>query len=212
MVFRFVVIKNKTYLKFSSVDGALHYLKTWTSQFRSFKMFGWIRLNDTLKWQDVEAVMRSLEENNLYNADEKAVHLHAQFRYVKEYCTSDKIKQWREEKITVVSRWVEVFTHLDKVECQFQEMSTIVEYILALPGTTASVERIFSAVNKTWTSDKTKLSVDTLAAIMAVKCNLKYTCINFYSYLLTQTNLLRQIGAKEKYSPTTESEEEYEVL
>lgn len=150
--------------------------------------------------------MNTLSEYNLYNANENAVNLHTQFRYIKNYCTSDKIMQWREGNVSIVDRWVEIFIHLNKADCEFKEMATIVEYILCLPGTSASVERIFSAVNKTWTSDKTRLDVQTLKAILTVKCNLKYKCVDFYTYLKTKPELLRQIASNDKYKTTTEAD------
>lgn len=105
---------------------------------------------------------------------------------------------------------MEIFNHLNNVDCEYKEFAKIVEYILCLPGTSAAVERIFSAVNKTWTSDKTRLDVETLKAILTVKCNLKYTCVNFYKYLKTKPELLRQIASKDKYK-TTNIESDFEM-
>lgn len=94
---------------------------------------------------------------------------------------------------------MEIFKHLNNNDCEYIEIATIVEYILCLPGTSASVERIFSAINKTWTSDKTRLEVETLKAILIVKCNLKYPCVDFFKYLKTKPALIRQIASNDKY-------------
>lgn len=40
----------------------------------------------------------------------------------------------------------------------------MVEYGLCLLGTTASAEQVFTAVNKTWTAEKTQLNTETLNA------------------------------------------------
>lgn len=48
------------------------------------------------------------------------------------------------------------------------------------------------------------LMVETLRALLFVKCNFKHTCIEFYKYLLSAPNLLRQIVSKSKYKPETD--------
>lgn len=69
-----------------------------------------------------------------------------------------------------------------------------------LPGTSASVERIFSLVNKIWTVEKNRLSIKTLNDIIKVKYNLKYSCEEFYIFLNLQTNLLSDITKSNKYN------------
>lgn len=59
--------------------------------------------------------------------------------------------------VPISMRWVEIFTHLETENCDYKEMATIVEYILCLPGSTASVKRVFACMNKTWTADKSQL-------------------------------------------------------
>lgn len=98
--------------------------------------------------------MLKLQDDKLYDADKNATKLHTQFRYVKNYCTDEKIAQWKKDHVSTANRWVEIFKHLDKNDCEYTEMAKIIEYILCLPGTTASVERIFADVNKTWTPEK----------------------------------------------------------
>lgn len=90
-------------------------------------------------------------------------------------------------------------------------MSIIAEYILYLPGTNWSVERLFSPVNTTWTSSKTKLLIETLRAILIVKCNFKLSCVEFYKYLLKMPTILRQSSSKNKYKVIT-NEREIEML
>lgn len=181
-----------------SVD-ARTYLQSWTEPLDQLKIFAWATLTKTPRWEDVKSVMLKLEELNLYNAKENACKLHTQFGFVESYCPEDKIKIWRDDKMPIANRWVEVFGHLHNKNCEYTEIAKIIEYIFCLPGTTASVERVFASVNKSWTSEKTRLDLDTLKAIISVKCNLTYTCIEFYHFLKSKPELLRQIAKKEKY-------------
>ena len=77
----------------------------------------------------------------------------------------------------MTARWVEIFKHLDDQSCDYKEMAKIIEYILCLPGSTASVERVFAEMNKTWTEEKSNLKVETLKAILTTKVNLKMSCL-----------------------------------
>ena len=76
-----------------------------------------------------------------------------------------------------------------------REVAKIAEYILSLPGSTASVERTFSGMNNTWTNEKSQLKVETLKAILIVKTNLKMTCLQFYHILKNQKDMLKQFSS-----------------
>lgn len=175
---------------------------------QELQMFAWVNLKFKPQWNSVEAAMTRLSEKKLYDAEVNACELHKQFGYVKNYCTEDKIKQWRETKTTVTSRWVEIFCHLRAEDCEFKDVAEIVEYVLCLPATSASVERVFSAMNRTWTEEKTRLNIETLKAILMIKYNLKFSCTEFYTYLKTQPTLLRQIAGTEKYKRKRDSADE----
>lgn len=190
-----------------STGDALDYLAVWTEPLKPMKLYAWAMLMRVPTWQDIEAVMNNLSENKLFDASEKATKVHAQFRLVKIYCTDEKIKDWKNRHIPTVDRWVEIFRNLDSEDREYGEIATVVEYILCLPGTSASVERVFSAVNKTWTDEKSQLQVETLKAILTVKCNLKLSCIEFFKFLKEKPELLRQIASKDKYRTDTESGE-----
>lgn len=163
-------------------------------------MYSWAALRKIPVWKDVESAMQKLEKKKLYDAKENAVKLHRQFGFVKNYCSESKMKQWNDAKVSIPNRWVELFRHLERENCDFDEMAAIIEYILCMPGSTASVERVFSGMNKTWTEEKTKMKVETLKAILTVKVNLKKTCLEVFTWLNSEHEMLRQIQSKEKYT------------
>ena len=182
-------------------------MNSWTEPLKELKIFTWAMLTKAPTWKEVETVMLKLKSLNLYDADANAVKIHNQYGYIKNYCTDDKIEQWKNDEIPMLKRWVEIFNHLNAKNCEYTEIAKMVEYILCLPGTTASVERVFSAMTKSWTEDKTRLQVETLKAILMVKCNLSYSCTEFYQFLLTQPELLRKIAGKDKYKIETKTGE-----
>lgn len=67
--------------------------------------------------------MGKLSSNKLYDADENAARLHAQFIYVKIYCTIDKIKQWKDANVSIANRWTEMFKHFESNECEYKEVA-----------------------------------------------------------------------------------------
>ena len=66
------------------------------------------------------------------------------------------------------------------------------EYALSLPRTNAATERVFSTVNKEWTSDKSQLSFEILKAILFEKYNLKSSFDKFHGVLNNDGNLLKK--------------------
>lgn len=157
-------------------------------------------LNKTPTWKEFEAGMLKMDQMNLIDANKQASILHSQFSNIKTYCSEDTIRKWN-EKSSVEDRWNEIFTHFSNEKIEFKEIAQVIEFILCLPGTTAPVERIFSAMNKTWTEDKSMLSVESLKAILMVKYNLKYSCVEFYNFLLSKPDLLKKISGQNKYKP-----------
>lgn len=169
--------------------------------------FDWITLKSTPTWKNVENVMLKLKADRLYDADNNAAKLHEQFIYVKKYCTDDKIQQWKKDKFSTVKRWIEIFKHFDANDTEYTEMAKVVEYVLCLPGTTASVERIFNMVGQNWTNERNQLDLETLKAILIVKVNINLSCLEFFEYIKTQPALLREVATKEKYKIRTEEGE-----
>lgn len=107
---------------------------------------------------------------------------------------------WNASEVPVDKRWTEIFMHLKNNDIRHQHISAIVQYILSLPGTNAAVERIFSQMNKIWTSEKTQLKVSTLKALLVTKVNFTQSCIDFYTFLKSSPQLLKQISSTEKYA------------
>jgi hypothetical protein len=61
-----------------------------------------------------------------------------------------QLDTWNKENIPVSARWVQIFSEMSEKRLDFQDFCNIVEFILCLPGSTASAERIFSVMNSMW--------------------------------------------------------------
>lgn len=186
-------------LNFSFIDVAIKYLDEWTTQFSFTRDFLWINLKEKPEWGDISNTMNLLANKNFFDLEEMAGKMFDQYNYVKNYVTDEKIEEWREKKMDIDKRWVEIFLHFRNHNVPFDEISTVVEYILCLPGTNATVERIFSTANKSWTREKSQLHISVLKSILFVKYNIELSCIEMFKLLQSRDDLLKKIASKEKY-------------
>lgn len=108
-----------------------------------------------------------------------------------------------EKSAQIVSMLVNSFDlkeNASKIFNQYCQLAKLVEFALCLPGTNASVERVFSTIKQLWRDERSRLEQNTIRAILFVKNNLDYNCVDFYSFLKRKPDLLKQIAAQDKYS------------
>ena len=86
------------------------------------------------------------------------------------------VNEWNEENLPVSDRWLHIFREMRKKHLGFQDFCNVVGFILCLPGSTAPVERIFSVTNSMWTKEKSRLSVETMKAMLIVRQNNDMEC------------------------------------
>lgn len=184
------------YVYFS--DDCLEYITERVVQFDQVRTFTWIGLYQTPQWKDIEQTMNWMIEKNYFDK-KHAFDLLDQYNCLRNYVTSTKIAEWKENKIKTDERWVDVFTYLDNKSVPYNKIAQLVAFALCLPGTNAYLEIIFSIVDEIWNDNKSQLLVPTLRAILNVAVNLEYSCTDFYRFLLTQPQILQQIHSSEKY-------------
>ena len=107
--------------------------------------------------------------------------------------------EWRDKTVSNGDKWVEVFTTLRSKNILLPNLELLVSFAMTLPGTNASIERVFSLMN-TWPDKMSRLSMDTLKARLVIKYNFEKPCSEFHDYLLTQRKVLKEIQASAKYS------------
>lgn len=177
------------------------YLSKWTEELSIFQQFSWVDLRRAPDWSSVKNSFVLLADKTSFDWDAKSSLVFQQFGCVKRYCTEDQIAQWKTDKVPTDARWVEIFKHLEKEHIAFEDFATVIEYALCFPGTSAPAERIFSKENKIWTKERSRLSIETLKSILIVKCNMDFSCTEFYQFLKPKDDILKQISAQEKYEP-----------
>jgi len=94
-----------------------------------------------------------------------------EFLIISKHITAQKICDWNTGNIATESRWLEIFPHFNVNDLSHVNFSIIVEYILCLPGSNGPVERVFSHMNKIWSSEKSQLGVSVLKNILRTYTN-----------------------------------------
>lgn len=158
----------------------------------------WCSLKAKISWIEVENTMKFVVKNNFFNINDDG-KLHSEFTLLNEFVNDKKIEQWNVQKITTEDRWVEIFSYFKNNCLEHKAMAQIVEYILCLPGTNSSVERVFSTINKIWVPEKTQLSLDTLKSLIVTKFNITMNCLQFHDFLKSRPDILKRILSSEKY-------------
>lgn len=177
----------------------MEYLSAWAEQFDEFQKFSWIELLKFPDWNTIKSSIDVMTSKTSFDSAANSSKIFQQFGLIKNFCTDDKLSEWKTNKMSTEKRWVEIFKHLDQHQLPYVEFSHLTEFILCLPGTSAPVERVFATANKIWTEEKSQLSVPKLKAILTVKTNMDYNCCEFFEFVKQQPALLQKISAQEKY-------------
>lgn len=164
-----------------------------------FNKFSWVDLRRVPDWESVKKSLAVMEENTSFDVARHSTAVFQQFGYIKKYVSDDKIAKWKKDKVSTEARWVEVFNHMNKNDIPFDQFAHLIEYVLCFPGTSAVVERLFAEVNKIWKRESTALKLSTLKAMLIVKNNMEYSCLEFFNFLKTQRELLTKIAGQNKY-------------
>lgn len=176
----------------------LEYLNQYSTQYESVSDFAWISLKKAPTWEQVhksyEYLLKKFPKCTIVEND-----LFDETHYVVNYISESKLLFWSKQETPADLKWVEIFIHFDENSIPSNNILKLVQYILCLPGTNASTERVFSMINKMWTTEKSNLSVETLKALVTIKYNFKGDCLSFYNELLKNNPLLRKIHQNEKY-------------
>jgi hypothetical protein len=83
----------------------------------------------------------------------------------------------------------------------------ILEFSLAIPGTSVSIERVLSITNALWTDEKNSFLVETIKAVIVTKTHFQdISCNDFCTLILNKPKLLQEIRSSRKYGISTQKE------
>jgi hypothetical protein len=156
-------------------------------------------------WNDIQKSLTFILKNNKkqtgWNVDEDI--LFDEYNHVINVI-NENLKEWQNNYVRVGERWCAIYTILNSKRISINNFWKIVEYSLAMPGTNAAIERVFYITNVLWTDEKNRFLVPIIKSIIILKNHFKkYSCNDFYDFLLKQPKLLNAISSSQKYSSGT---------
>src|SRR5699024_1817284 len=100
-------------------------------------------------------------------------------------------------------RWLETFGHFAKMGIKLDCFRTMVEYLHALPGHNASVERVFSRVKLFWTDNKSQMTTGAVSDFAQVSFNFGVEDSSaMFHYIYQRPELCHDIQSSNKYHRT----------
>ena len=177
---------------------SLEYLEKWIRPLvGEFKCFEWMVLKDyeKYKYEDLIPCIEFLYKRGVIIDD---VKLYDQFSNLISFLKSEKIKFVEDYRLH--EQWRVFFKSCPSIDC-FSELLKICEFYFCISAHNANVERVFSLINAQWTKERNRLNVESVKAVILTQYNFKdMMCMDFYSYLLRNEELLSKIGSSEKYA------------
>lgn len=107
--------------------------------------------------------------------------------------------EWKKNNTSTEGRWLIFFNFMKNKDIPVKHLEIVCQFVLSLPGTSAPIERLFSQINKYWTSEKSQLHVSTLKSVMLVFTNFDESCNEMFQTLKLDTKLLKEIHGSQKY-------------
>lgn len=176
-------------------EACISYLNNWFRPLDEFKIFEWMsfKKNTNINFEnDLTATIRYLTKKGIAIND---VNLFDEITALNSF-----VKQQEDSYFDLLpeGQWKEFFL-MAKTK-RFPELLQICQFVFAIQAQNANDERVFSFMGAQWTKERNRLSVFSVKGLLLTQFNLKnLTCEAFYSQVLQDDNLLKQISGSKKY-------------
>jgi hypothetical protein len=145
-------------------ETSLEYVNKWKCSLGNTEKCKWVLLRKIPEWKGIQ---HSLNEELITRTATGETRVFDQWAFIKAIVVR-WLDAWNEENISVSERWVQIFSEMSEKCLDFQDFCNVVEFILCLPVSTASVKKIFSIMNSMWCKEKSRLSVESMRAMLIV--------------------------------------------
>jgi hypothetical protein len=82
------------------------------------------------------------------------------------------------------------------------------EFSLSIPGTGASVEKVFTVTKALLTDERNSFLIETIKEMIVTKTHIQnFSCNDIYNLILKKSKLLQEIRLSRKYGTSTVKEE-----
>jgi hypothetical protein len=146
------------------------------------------KIEETVHFFYTKADVSAIDEDSLFD----------EMSSIKAFVTKENIKEWDMNNANTCARWSGVFSHFSEKMVPYLRLQRLVEISLCLPGSNASVERVFSAMNMIWTSQRSRLCLQTIKSMLTVLTNIPMTCQQFAAKLGSRQDILKKVHSSGK--------------
>lgn len=170
------------------------YIGNWTEWAGPFDGFRWSTLEALLNEEEVLKSTKFFEENQI-PVEIDMGNLRDEIVRANEYIES-KLPIWTgTDSPTTSAKWIDLLKSVENLH----SLRNIAEYILTLPGTNATCERLFSEVGFIWNKWSNSQELSTVLNTMMVRFNLVRDCQDALTMLITDPALRAAIRSNDKY-------------
>jgi len=178
------------------------YMESWTRWTVPLEKFQWAALDKPMSILEVKSALQYFNDNEIANeiSEPKLIDETVKVeRFVRDNCES-----WNKQNLPTSERWAKVFAELPGLEHTEQ----LVAFAMALPGTNATCERLFSQLKYFWTEWKGRMLIESMEAIMKVRFNWTRDSDTVFETLIGDEELRMRVRDSEKYAKAAKNEEE----
>lgn len=127
---------------------------------------------------------------------------------VRKYCSTEKTREWNREETPTDMRWTEIFKQFEQDHIPYKHFAPLVHFVLCLPGSTAYVERMVSSVNAFWVAEESHSRACDVKTMLLVRLNLDYSCADFYDFIKSRDDILKQFVRRTRWNEEEDEVEE----
>ncbi|KAH9391469.1 hypothetical protein TYRP_007077 [Tyrophagus putrescentiae] len=152
------------------------------------QMYMWATLDNQLREEDVLNSTEVIRENSQINIAQLQENIEAVNLFI-----STRPASWA--TLSTSERWLNLLNSVSGLIA----LEKAASFILTLPGTNATIERLFSEIKNFWTDSKDSMTLATVNTIMKIRYNYERDCQKVLQMLVTDTALRRKVRENNKY-------------
>ncbi|CAF4037025.1 unnamed protein product [Rotaria sordida] len=89
---------------------------------------------------------------------------------------------------------------ISKTTPNCQEIIKLLSFVYSIPCSNAFTEGVFNHMKLAWTPSRNSMNVETVAAELQIRLNCKLKCYDFFSFVQTESDLIKCARGTQKYS------------
>lgn len=176
---------------FQLYEDIYSYMAKWTVWIQPLMLHLWATLDAELSEDAVLLSAEAIKSSCQINADVLKENIHRANTFI-----SSQLESWMLLSTSPSERWVHLFLSVPDLD----ELESAANYILTLPGTNATIERLFSEIRNYWDDSKDQMTLATVNTIMKIRFNFERDCNKVLQMLIEDSGLRREMRFNQKYN------------